>query len=190
MQNHDRHPITISSADIAEALQATADHLEANPAAVDALALAGLDDYNRKRHEMGLDGDLTPEQQFRAIARYAYLMGYGLALEDMAEEINGVNGDDVFYLRVDGDEMEPDILDGDLIGIARAECTADLQRAKAVAIWKDGRTLIGRLIMHSDGTTMIIQAHGDGTGHLEPFDPAADFIGPVVSIRRSLARAD
>jgi hypothetical protein len=181
---------TITGAAIADAVQAAAEHLEANPAAVDALALAGLEDYTSKRREMGLDGDLTPEQQHRAIARYAYLMGYALALGDMAEEINGVNGDDVFYLRVDGDEMEPDILDGDLIGIARAECTADLQRAKAVAIRKDGRTLIGRLIMHSDGTTMIIQAHGDGTGHLEPFDPAADFIGPVVSIRRSLARAD
>ena len=71
---------TINSPDIAEALQATAEHLEANPAAVDALALAGLEDYTRKRQEMGLDGDLTEQQQHRAIARYAYLMGYAMAL--------------------------------------------------------------------------------------------------------------
>jgi hypothetical protein len=71
---------TINSPDIAEALQALADHLEANPAAVDALALAGLEDYTRKRQEMGLDGDLTEQQQHRAIARYAYLMGYAMAL--------------------------------------------------------------------------------------------------------------
>ena len=71
---------TINSPDIAEALQALADHLEANPAAVDALALAGLEDYTRKRQEMGLDCDLTEQQQHRAIARYAYLMGYAMAL--------------------------------------------------------------------------------------------------------------
>ena len=73
-------PPHTNSLDIAEALQATAEHLEANPAAVDALALAGLEDYTRKRQEMGLDGDLTPTQQRRAIARYAYLMGYAMAL--------------------------------------------------------------------------------------------------------------
>ena len=192
MQNHDRHPFTISSADIAEALQATADHLEANPAAVDALALAGLEDYTSKRREMGLDGDLTPEQQHRAIARYAYLMGYGLALEDVkatAEEITGGSGQDVCYLRIDGDEMRPTFHDGDIATVARAECAPDLQRAAAVAIRKDGQTLIGRLILEDDGTAQLIRAHSDGTGHLEPFDPATEFIGPVVSIRRDLAPA-
>ena len=74
---------TINSPDIAEALQATAEHMEANPAAVDALALAGLEDLNRKRQEMGLDDKIPPLIQFRAIARYAYLMGYGMALEDV-----------------------------------------------------------------------------------------------------------
>jgi len=79
------NPYHITPEDLAEVLQATADHLDAHPDALDALALAGIEDYTNKRREMGLDGHLSPVLQFRAIARYAYLMGYGLALEEAGE---------------------------------------------------------------------------------------------------------
>lgn len=82
---------TITGAAIADAVQTVADHLEANPAAVDALARAGLEDYTSKRREMGLDGDLTEQQQHRAIARYAYLMGYAMALGEAAEQLDTMN---------------------------------------------------------------------------------------------------
>lgn len=183
-------PPIITLTDIAEALQAVNEQVEANPEALDALATAAIEDYRSRARDLGFSDNLTPLQQFRAIARYAYLWGYGLALEDVRaaqEEITGDGGQAACYLRVHGDEMRPTFHDGDIVTVSREDCTPDLQRAEAVVICKEGRNLIGRLALDDrNGTAQIIRVHSDGTGHLEPFDPDTEFIGPIVSIRRTI----
>ena len=95
-----------------------------------------------------------------------------------------LKGSGDFLYTVEGDGAAPAFVAGDVVTIRAAACTPDLQTARAVVIRQGDRALIGRLVMYPDGRADLIHA-----GQLVPFDPERDFIGPVVSVWRSLEPA-
>lgn len=172
------NPYTITGQDITEALQTICKQLEAEPAAVDALALAGLEDFTRKRAELGHTGDLTPALQHRAIARYAYLTGYALALEDTKTALEAVTGDaGDFLLRVESEGMAPVFQPGDVLEIRPAAFTEDIQQRAGAVIRKDGRFILGRAAVEKDGSGTLYSG-----ATVTPFTEG-DFVGYVVARR-------
>ena len=157
---------------------------------VDTVIRAGIADY--KRHAGENDRDLPHLTQLRAVARYAFLLGYGTAwatmkdAQEATQEPNGprATGDGDFLYTVEGDGEAPAFVAGDVVTIRATACTPDLQTARGVVIRQGDRALIGRLVMYQDGSADLI--HG---GQLVPFDPERDFIGPVVAVWRALEPA-
>ncbi len=174
---------SITEKGITEILQSLGEQLEANPETVDALAVAGLEDYTNKRREMDLDGDLTPTQQHRAISRYAYLMGYALALYDVKTSMEAATGDGDeagdFALCVDSDGMAPAFHAGDVLTIRRAAFTSEMQTHGAV-ICQGGRYILGRVAIEKDGSGILY--NGGGAIHFD----ADDFVGYAIAVRRDL----
>ena len=171
---------SITDKDITEILQSLGEQLGANPETVDALAVAGLEDYTNKRREMDLDGDLTPTQQHRAITRYAYLMGYALALYDVKAALEAATaeaGD--FTLCVDSDGMAPAFHAGDVLTIRRAAFTPEMQTHGAV-ICQGGRYILGQVAIEKDGSGTLY--NGGGAIHFD----ADDFVGYAIAVQRDL----
>lgn len=172
---------SITDKDITEILQSLDEQLEANPETVDALAVAGLEDYTNKRREMDLDGDLTPTQQHRAITRYAYLMGYALALYDVKASLDAATGKaGDFPLCVDSDGMAPAFHAGDVLTIRRAAFSPEMQTRPGVVICQGGRYVLGRVAIEKDGSGTLY--NGSGAIHFD----ADDFVGYAIVVQRDL----
>jgi len=181
--NNRINPYNLTDASIADIMQSYSDYLGGKSEAVDALAEMALEDYTRKRYEMGLDGDPAPVLQFRAIARYAFLFGYALALQNIKgglDEANGVMPEGHFPLRVDSEGMAPAFQLGDVLEIKPAPFTEERQTGTSV-IRKDGGFIMGQALMEKDGTGTLYSG-----ATVTPFTPE-EFVGYAVAVRRSLA---
>lgn len=172
---------SITDKDITEILQSLGEQLEANPETVDALALAALEDYTNKRREMEIKGKLTTLNQFRAIARYAYLAGYGLALYDVKESMEAATGEaGDFPLCVESDGMAPAFHAGDVLTIRRAAFSPEMQTRPGAVICQGGRYVLGRVAIEKDGNGTLY--NGGGAIHFEP----DDFVGYAIAVQRDL----
>lgn len=169
---------TITDQELQEILQGVSDKLE-NLDTIKALISASLADFAKRRT---VEGELTHEQQLRAVARYCYLLGYGIALTTtqaaLDEEAKEQEGD--FILCVDSDGLAPTFHRGDVLTIRPAQLTAEALTRSGTVIHQDGRNILGRVIeLDKDGGILF-----NGSGPVSFV--AGDVIGYAIAVQRPL----